>query len=71
MFNTQPKDLMNETDILLKLYEMESAGGACSAFDAPALVAKLINSLDTSSEAYEQQVADLLALGACILTMLE
>lgn len=60
---------MNQTDVMLRIVDMEALGGAASPEDAISFVAELINRLDPFSDNYESDVYALLRVGACIWAM--
>lgn len=60
---------MNQTDVMLRIVDMEAVGGAASPEDAISFIAELINCLDPVSDSYESDVYALLRGGACIWAM--
>jgi len=60
---------MNQTDVMLRIVDMEAVGGAASPEDAISFIAELINRLDPVSNSYESDVYALLRVGACIWAM--
>lgn len=60
---------MNQTDVMLRIVDMEAVGGAASPEDAISFIAELINRLDPFSDSYESDVYALLRVGACIWAM--
>lgn len=60
---------MNQTDVMLRIVDMEALGGAASPEDAISFISELINRLDPFSDSYESDVYALLRVGACIWAM--
>lgn len=57
---------MNHTDVMLRIVEMAKVGGALSSQDALANIAAMIDRLDVRSDSYEEDVAQLMKIGATI-----
>lgn len=57
---------MKQPDAMLRILETEASGGAADPDVAIANIASLLERLDPATEGYEKDVADLLAVGACI-----
>lgn len=57
---------MKQPDAMLRILETEASGGAADPDVAIANIASLLERLDPAAEGYEKDVADLLAVGACI-----
>ncbi|MBV5291285.1 MAG: hypothetical protein JZU58_02965 [Curvibacter lanceolatus] len=60
---------MNQTDVMLRIVDMEAVGGAASPEDAISFIAELINRPDPFSDSYESDVYALLRVGACVWAM--
>ncbi len=60
---------MNQTDVMLRIVDMATVGGAIPADEAIALVAAMIGRLDMLADSYEDDVAVLLKIGATLWVM--
>lgn len=60
---------MNQTDVMLKIVEMAQVGSAMAPSDAISNLAILIDRLDMAHPDYENDVAVILGIGACIWNM--
>ena len=62
----RPVNAMKQPDAMLRILETEASGGAADPDVAIANIASLLERLDPKAEGYDRDVADLLAVGACI-----